>query len=98
MLKNKKEKIKGKNEDILEDEEVKEEEEGKGKKKRSESVEKRKKAKELDRAARWSGLIMLIVLMMVGFLLWVSGQMNKEKKLDNTSQFQYVTPGYSDEF
>ena len=92
----KNDKLKKKSEDILEDEEETEEEGGKGKKKRSESVEKRKKAKEMDRAARWSGLVMLVVLMMVGFLLWVSGEMRKEHQ--NNNNLEYVTPGYSDPY
>lgn len=65
-------------EDILEGEEVEEKEEKKGKPNRKASVEKRKKAKEMDRAARWSGFVLLIIMMFVGFLLWVAGEMKTE--------------------
>lgn len=96
MIKNKNSKFQLKQEDVLEDREN--EEEGKEKKrKRSESVEKRKRAREKDRAARWSGLIMLIMLMMIGFLLWVSGKIRKEKQINNNLQYQYITPGFSNE-
>lgn len=44
--------------------------------KQKESVEKRKNAKKKDKVARWGGLILLGLIMFVGFLLWVSGEMN----------------------
>ena len=43
--------------------------------KQQESVEKRKNAKRKDKVARWGGLILLGLMMFVGFLLWVSGEM-----------------------
>lgn len=48
--------------------------------KRKESVEKRKNAKKKDKIARWGGLILLGLVMFVGFLLLVSGQMKSETK------------------
>jgi len=50
------------------------------KKKRQESVEKRKNAKRKDKVARWGGIILLGLIMFVGFLLWVSGEMKQEIK------------------
>lgn len=44
--------------------------------KQKESVEKRKNSKKKDKVARWGGLILLGLIMFVGFLLWVSGEMN----------------------
>lgn len=70
--------------DILEDEESEKNEDKKVKGKRRESVEKRKKAKEMDRAARWSGFILLVIIMFVGFLLWISGEMKAESMRGNT--------------
>ena len=48
--------------------------------KQQESVEKRKNAKRKDKVARWGGLILLGLMMFIGFLLWVSGEMKKEIK------------------
>lgn len=48
------------------------------KKAREERAEKRKQAKKQDKLARWSGLIMLLILMMMGFLLWVGGEVGVE--------------------
>ena len=44
-----------------------------------EGVEKRKNAKKKDKVARWGGLILLGIVMFVGFLLWVSGEMKGEE-------------------
>ncbi len=67
---------KNKQEDIIEEvEEVEEEDEPKRGKKKIESVEKRKKAKKKDAIGRWSGVIFLAVVMLIGFLLWVGGEM-----------------------
>lgn len=46
--------------------------------KQKESVEKRKNAKKKDKIARWGGLILLGLIMFIGFLLWVSGEMKQE--------------------
>ncbi len=58
-------------EDELTEEEAKVDE----KKSRRESVEKRKARKKIDRVARFAGLILLFVVVIVGFLLWVAGEM-----------------------
>lgn len=50
------------------------------KKKRKESLEKRKNAKRKDKVARWGGVILLGLIMFVGFLLWVLGEMKMEDK------------------
>lgn len=49
------------------------------KKKQKESVEKRKNARKKDKVARWGGLILLGLMMFVGFLLWISGEMKQEQ-------------------
>jgi|GEM_PF-1176431 len=41
-------------------------------------VEKRKNAIRKDKVARWGGLILLGLVMFVGFLLWVSGEIKKD--------------------
>ncbi len=48
------------------------------KKKQKEGAEKRKNAKKKDKVARWGGLILLGLVMFVGFLLWVSGEMKAD--------------------
>lgn len=50
------------------------------KEKRQESVAKRKSAKKRDKIARWGGIILLGLIMFVGFLLWVAGEI----KIDPT--------------
>ncbi|MFH2019291.1 MAG: hypothetical protein ABII80_01625 [bacterium] len=44
---------------------------------RKEGVEKRKRAKKIDKQARWSGLILLVIIMLAGFLMWVTGEVKK---------------------
>lgn len=81
---------KEKQEDIEEMEEI---DEGGGeadekelkKKKREEKKEKRLKRKKQDKAARWSGTVLLFIIMIVGFLLWVSGQLR-------SGSTEYVRP------
>ena len=46
--------------------------------KQKESREKRRTAKQKDKVARWGGLILLGLIMFVGFLLWVSGEMKQD--------------------
>lgn len=46
--------------------------------KQKESVEKRKNARKKDKVARWGGLILLGLIMFVGFLLWVSGEIKQD--------------------
>lgn len=48
------------------------------KQKRIEAAEKRKNARRKDKVARWGGVILLGLIMFVGFLLWVSGEMQSE--------------------
>lgn len=43
--------------------------------KRKEAVERRRGQKKRDKIARWSGFILLLGVMMLGFLLWVAGEM-----------------------
>ncbi len=45
------------------------------KKKREEGKERRKKAKKMDKVERWSGMILLGMILLIGFLLWVAGEM-----------------------
>lgn len=45
--------------------------------KQQEIIEKRKNIKKKDKVARWGGIILLGLVMFVGFLLWVSGEMNR---------------------
>lgn len=67
-------------EEIVEDESELSEKDLK-KKKQKEGAEKRKNAKKKDKVARWGGLILLGLVMFVGFLLWVSGEMKQENSL-----------------
>ncbi len=39
-----------------------------------ESVKKRRKAKKRDKMERWSGMILFVILLLVGFLMWVAGE------------------------
>lgn len=74
----------GKDEEVEEVEEVEELSEKEQKKlKQKESVEKRKNAKRKDKVARWGGIILLGLMMFVGFLLWVAGEMREENGLTN---------------
>lgn len=43
--------------------------------KRKEGVERRRGAKKKDKIARWSGFILLFVVITLGFLLWIAGEM-----------------------
>lgn len=63
-----------KKEEIEEIEEEKEEEEVTKKKRRGEGVAKRKALKQKDKVARWSGFILLLLVLIFGFLLWVAGE------------------------
>lgn len=65
-------KRRNKEEDQIIEEEVDEKNEAKTK--RREGVERRKIAKKKDKIARWSGFILLLIVMMVGFLLWIAGE------------------------
>jgi len=38
-------------------------------------VEKRRKARQKDKVARFAGIILLGMVLIIGFLLWVSGEM-----------------------
>ncbi len=61
---------------ITEDEQVSDElsEKEAKKAKRKAGVERRKSVKKMDRIAKWSGFILLLIVMLVGFLLWVAGE------------------------
>ncbi len=48
------------------------------KQKQKESAEKRKNARKKDKVARWGGIILLGLMMFVGFLLLVFGEMTNE--------------------
>lgn len=48
------------------------------KQKQKESAEKRKSARKKDKVARWGGIILLGLMMFVGFLLLVFGEMTNE--------------------
>lgn len=73
-----------KDEEFEEVEEVEELSEKEQKKlKQKEAVEKRKNAKRKDKVARWGGIILLGLMMFVGFLLWVAGEMKQEDGLTN---------------
>ena len=61
----------------LEEVEISEKEQKKLKQK--EIIEKRKNAKRKDKVARWGGIILLGLIMFVGFLLWVAGEMKDEQ-------------------
>lgn len=81
--------MKRRQEEIEEVEEVEEElspEELK-KEKRKAGVEKRKNAKKRDKMARWGGLILFGLILFVGFLMWVFGEMAQESQSIN----QYTT-------
>lgn len=66
----------------IEEEEVELSEKEQKKKKQKEGAEKRKNAKKKDKVARWGGLILLGLVMFVGFLLWVSGEMKVEQSFE----------------
>ena len=71
--------MKKRKEEVEEVEEVEEEsEEAVKKEKRKEGVEKRKNAKKKDKIARWGGLILFGLILFVGFLLWVFGEMSQD--------------------
>lgn len=50
------------------------------KKQHNASVQKRKEARRRDKVARWGGVILLGLMMFVGFLLWVAGEMQQEEQ------------------
>lgn len=62
----------------VEEEQLEENEEEGKERKPKESVEKRKRLKREDKAARWSGMILLVTLLIVGFLLWITGEVRKQ--------------------
>lgn len=45
------------------------------KEKRQERQERRKKTKQKDAISRWSGLILLGIILILSFILWVAGEM-----------------------
>lgn len=53
--------------------------------KQKQSVEKRKNARKKDKVARWGGIILLGLIMFVGFLLWVSGEIKNDPILPSAA-------------
>lgn len=72
-------------EEVEEVEEVELSEKEQKKLKLKESAEKRKNAKRKDKVARWGGVILLGLVMFIGFLLWVSGEMKNDAILPSSS-------------
>lgn len=62
------------------------------KKVREEKAEKRKKVKKQDKIAKWSGAILFLILMFVGFLVWVSGEVREESGVKRPVQTAPSTP------
>lgn len=58
------------------------------KKKVQDSALKRKNAKKKDKVARWGGIILLGLMMFVGFLLWVSSQMQQGPSVTPSPVFE----------
>lgn len=68
-------------EEIEEVEEIQEEELTEKEQKKlgiKKSADKRKNIRKKDKVARWGGIILLGLVMFVGFLLWVSGEMKQD--------------------
>lgn len=89
MKKNKNRDIEKEMDEIEEKEEELDEKDLK-KKKQKEGAEKRKNAKKKDKVARWGGLILLGLVMFIGFLLWVSGEMKKDQSMMPPSTSSYT--------
>lgn len=79
-------KRKDENDETEELEEVELSEKEQKKIKQKEIIEKRKNAKRKDKVARWGGVILLGLIMFVGFLLWVAGEMQAETSNIKSSQ------------
>lgn len=62
-------------EEVEETEEVEVDEKELKKERAKLQAEKRRAARKKDKIARWGGLILLGLVMFVGFLLWVSGEL-----------------------
>jgi len=73
-------------EEAAEQEETELSEKEQKKLKQKETAEKRKSAKKKDKVARWGGLILLGLVMFIGFLLWVSGEINHPTPTPTTWQ------------
>lgn len=87
-----------KNEEVEEVEEVEELSEKEAKKlKQKESAEKRKNAKKRDKVARWGGIILFGLVMFVGFLLLVSGEIKNESKNINAEPVVPYNTNYDSE-
>lgn len=59
---------------------------------REEKAEQRKKAKKQDKMARWSGMILFVILLIIGFLLWVSGEVKSPSAGSGRVSPQRVVP------
>ena len=49
------------------------------KQERQASALKRQKARQKDKVARFAGIILLGMMLLIGFLLWVAGEMGQER-------------------
>lgn len=54
---------------------------------REEKAKERKKIKKQDKIERWSGMILFVILLVLGFLMWVSGEVQNP-----TNRGERVTP------
>lgn len=72
-------KKKSENEEIEETQEEELSEKEQKKLERKAGVEKRKKARQKDKVARFAGIILLGMILLIGFLLWVAGEMQSEQ-------------------
>lgn len=54
-------------------------------KKKQESIERRKRLKKADRAARWSGFVLLLCILLIGFLMWIVGEIQEERNIYSSS-------------
>lgn len=55
------------------------------KRQREEAAEKRRIERKKDKAKRWSGMILLSIMMIVGFLMWISGEVKRGPLEENVS-------------
>lgn len=62
-----------------------EEKETSEKDKVQEGAEKRRKIKKTEKRSRWVGFILFMILFVLGFLLWVGGEMRESQRFDGGS-------------
>jgi cytoskeletal protein RodZ len=68
------------------------------KQERQASAEKRKKARQKDKVARFAGIILLGMILLVGFLLWVAGEMQQERTTSTPQRMMVPSPTTQDVF